>query len=134
MRFKRVDVFNSGGSPLSRGYTGITKTEFYGHRVPGDWVSRFFHVPGGEHVHAQRSEFCSHSLHHFLPERVADRIDDVVDGVEERVTWMVEAMTTMAVGEEEEPSDLSENELEIANECRRRSCPAPALTPVLEQD
>lgn len=79
-KFTRVDVFNTGGSPLSRGYVGLSKTVFFAHRVPGDWVSRFFHVPGIQE-HPQRPEHCSHSLHHFLPERVADGIDAVADGM-----------------------------------------------------
>lgn len=72
--FHRVDVFNTGGSPISRGYTNLKVTQFRSHRVQGDLVSRFFRGPGELCEHPQRPEFCSHSLQHFLPERMPDAL------------------------------------------------------------
>jgi len=78
--FDRVDVFNTAGSPISRGYrkaTGLDFTEHHAHRVRGDLVSLFFRMPGTVHEHPARPEFCTHSLKHFLPEPIDEGIDSI---------------------------------------------------------
>lgn len=74
--FDRVDVFNTGASPLARGYTNLKRTEFNAHRVQGDLVSKFFRT-GTVLEHPARPEFCSHSLQHFLPEKVPREINQM---------------------------------------------------------
>jgi len=76
--FERVDVFNTGGSPISRGYSALKVTQFRSHRTQGDLVSKFFRGPGELYEHPARPEFCSHSLKHFLPERMPHNFADVL--------------------------------------------------------
>lgn len=66
--FERVDVFNTGGSPLALGYSTLKVTQYNAHRVQGDIVSKYFKAPGKVHEHPAREELCAHSLQHFLPE------------------------------------------------------------------
>lgn len=70
-RFKRVDVFNTGASPLRGAPTRLQSTELHAHRVLGDWAS-MYHTPAGGrlHVHKPKHVFRSrHVLGHFLPDR-----------------------------------------------------------------
>mmetsp|Transcript_81674 Transcript_81674/g.263606 ORF Transcript_81674/g.263606 Transcript_81674/m.263606 type:complete len:269 (-) Transcript_81674:177-983(-) len=69
LAFHRVDVFNTGGSPLARSYSGLKVTEYNSHRVQGDLVSRYFRAPGRTLEHPQRPEYHPHSLQQFLPDR-----------------------------------------------------------------
>jgi len=72
MAFRRVDVFNSGGSPFARAYTDLKVTQYNSHRVAQDWVSRYFQAPGNTVEHPLRPEYPAHSMHHFLPEPLED--------------------------------------------------------------
>lgn len=75
--FQRVDVFNTGGSPIAFGYNDLKVTKFRSHRVQGDLVSRFFRGPGERYEHPRRPEYCSHSLEHFLPDKMPGPLSDI---------------------------------------------------------
>jgi len=66
--FDRVDVFNTGSSPINSGYSGLKLTQFNDHRVPGDYISKYFQVEGHVWEHSQKEGIWAHSLRHFLPE------------------------------------------------------------------
>lgn len=76
--FDRVDVFNSGASPIFRGYNSLKTTILRAHRTRGDLVSKFFEGPGKTYEHPERPEFCSHSLKHFLPEKMPQNFTKVM--------------------------------------------------------
>lgn len=73
--FKRVDVFNAGGSPFRPKGSALTHTEFYSHRVAGDLVSFFYEPPKspagdrGNVEHVEKPQIWSHGLGHFLPKK-----------------------------------------------------------------
>mmetsp|Transcript_21934 Transcript_21934/g.51285 ORF Transcript_21934/g.51285 Transcript_21934/m.51285 type:complete len:407 (-) Transcript_21934:99-1319(-) len=79
-RFSRIDIFNSGASPLrpsavsSRGHTDV-----YVHKVAGDWVSRYHleTTPKPSSVilttyQPKKHLGDRHALGHFLPEPASD--------------------------------------------------------------
>lgn len=71
-RFSRVDVFNTGSSPLKRTPSMLTVTELHAHRVPGDWASEYYQPPGGANLHTYKPKHhveSRHRLGHFLPEK-----------------------------------------------------------------
>jgi hypothetical protein len=86
-RFRRVDVFNTGASPLRQVPTKLTMTELHAHRVPGDWASMYHTPAGGKlHVHKPKTAFRSrHVLGHFLPEKAVASKLDPAQPVEEKV-------------------------------------------------
>mmetsp|Transcript_38541 Transcript_38541/g.86669 ORF Transcript_38541/g.86669 Transcript_38541/m.86669 type:complete len:413 (-) Transcript_38541:56-1294(-) len=74
-RFTRVDIFNTGASPLRRCVVDIMHTDFRVHRVAGDWVSQYYDVhkiaPSVVMTTLQPKEHLSdrpHNLGHFLPD------------------------------------------------------------------
>jgi len=91
LAFERVDVFNTGGSPLGWSYCGFKATQYYSHRIVGDIISRYFSSPGNAHEYSGRPEFCSHSLQHFLPERT-QTFGEMLHNAE---VWAMEACSTI---------------------------------------
>lgn len=80
LRFRRIDLYNTGSSPLRRAPTALTRTELHAHRVPGDWASLYYAAPPGQgylHSYPPKPHVRSqHALGHFLPDKAAERSSD----------------------------------------------------------
>lgn len=79
--FERVDVFNAGGSPLRRTYTGLRRTQFNSHRVKGDIVSAFYGSIGNDKEYTPHPDHNSHAMATFLPPRQKSLVEMMVSYV-----------------------------------------------------
>lgn len=70
----RIDVFNTGASPLRQTPNMLTKTELHAHRVPGDWASWYYRPPSRANLHTYKPKMhvsSQHALGHFLPDKAS---------------------------------------------------------------
>jgi len=85
LAFRRVDVFNAGGSPMRMSRSrSLPWTRYYSHRVRGDLVSLFYRPPAShrksvEIQHPGKPDLAPHRLGHFLPPRAPSRRNTPLD-------------------------------------------------------